>query len=666
MAKKTPQYDNQSITMLKGADRVRKRPAVIFGSDGLEGCEHSYFEILSNAVDEAREGYGDRIITTVFADRSIMVEDFGRGVPLDFNETEGRYNWELVYCELYAGGKYANNDSGAAYEYSLGLNGLGACATQYSSEYMDVISYSGGVASSIHFKKGEPVSDLEKEPIPGKKPRTGTTVKWRPDLEVFTDTAIPREFFLDTLKKQAVVNAGITFVLRFEEEGGKFTEESFLYGNGISDYIREIAGETAMTEPVLWKLETKGRDRDDKDEYKLRAEIAFCVSGQVNVLEYYHNSSFLEHGGSPEKAVRTAFTYAVDKKLKAAGKYNKNESKITFQDIQDCLIVVTNSFSTQTSYANQTKKAITNTFIAEAMTAFLKEQLEIYFMERPAETEKFLNQVLVNKRSRENAESTRLNLKKKLQTSTGVGADRVEKFVSCRSKDPTRRELYIVEGDSALTSVKLSRDAEFQAVIPIRGKTLNCLKSTYDRIFKSEIIVDLLRVIGCGVELKGKVKSDAAPFDINSLKWSKIIFCTDADEDGFQIRTLLLTIFYRLLPTLIQEGKIYIAESPLFEITTKKETLFAYNEPEKAEIVARLEKEGVKYTLQRSKGLGENDPQMMAMTTMNPATRRLIRVNPTDAAATARMFETLLGDDLPARKEFITRYGAQYWDAADI
>ena len=666
MPKKTPQYDNQSITMLKGADRVRKLPAVIFGSDGLEGCEHSYFEILSNAVDEAREGHGSEIITTVFADRSLMVEDFGRGVPLDFNETEGRYNWELVYCELYAGGKYDNNDSGAAYEFSLGLNGLGACATQYSSEYMDVTSYSGGVASSIHFKKGEPVSELIKEPITGKKRCTGTTVKWRPDLEVFTDTNIPREFFLDTLHRQAVVTAGIRFVVRFEEEGGTFTEESFLYENGISDYIREIAGETAMTEPVLWKLETKGRDRDDKDEYKLRAEIAFCASSQVNVLEYYHSGSFLEHGGSPEKAVRTAFTYAVDKKLKALGKYNKNEAKITFQDIQDCVIVVTNSQSTLTSYANQTKKAITNTFIAEAMTSFLKEQLEIYFMERPAETEKFLNQVLVNKRSRESAESTRLNLKKKLQTSTGVGADRVEKFVSCRSKDPTKRELYIVEGDSALTSVKLSRDAEFQAVIPVRGKTLNCLKSTYDRIFKSEIIVDLLRVIGCGVELKGKVKSDAAPFDINSLKWSKIIFCTDADEDGFQIRTLLLTIFYRLLPSLIEAGKIYIAESPLFEITTKKETLFAYNEPEKAEIVARLEKEGMKYTLQRSKGLGENDPQMMAMTTMNPATRRLIRVNPTDAAATARIFETLLGDDLPARKEFITRYGAQYWDTADI
>jgi len=667
MPKKTPEYNDQSITMLKGADRVRKRPAVIFGSDGLEGCEHSYFEILSNAADEAREGHGDKIVTTVFADRSMQVEDFGRGVPLDFNEAEGRYNWELVFCEMYAGGKYDNNDADAAYKFSLGLNGLGACATQYASEYMDVYSYANGVISSIHFEKGEPVSELIKEPIPKKSDRkTGTTIKWRPDLEVFTDTAIPREFFTDTLKKQAVANAGKTFILRFEEADGTFTEESYLYEKGIMGYVEEVAGDTAMTEPVLWTMETKGKDRDDKAEYRLKAEIAFCISNKVNMLEYYHNSSPLEHGGSPADAVRLGFTSAVDKKLKAAEKYKKNESKIQFQDIEDCLILVTNSLSTQTSYANQTKKAITNTFIKEAMTAFIKEQLEIYFLEHPVEGEKFLSQVLINKRSRESAESTRLNLKKQLSSGGGDPAKSVEKFVSCRSKDPAVRELYIVEGDSALTSVKLARDAEFQAIIPVRGKTLNCLKSTYERIFKSEIIVDLLKVIGCGVELKGKVKGDTVPFDLASLKWSKIIFCTDADEDGFQIRTLLLTIFYRLLPTLIKEGKIYIAESPLFEITTKDETFFAYNEPEKAEIVARLEADGKKYTLQRSKGLGENEPEMMSLTTMNPATRRLIRVNPADAEETARIFETLLGDDLPARKAFISAYGAKYWAEADI
>lgn len=663
--KETPkQYNDQSIKALKGADRVRKRPGVIFGSDGLEGCEHSFFEILSNAVDEAREGHGTVITVTAYADHSICVDDRGRGVPLGYNEAEGRWNWDLIYCELYAGGKYDNNNGSSAYEFSLGLNGLGACATQYSAEFMDVFSYDGVNESSIHFKKGEPVSELTVRPLEKNERRTGTVIRWRPDLEVFTDIRIPREFFLETMRRQSVVNPGISFVLKLQEEDGKFSEQRFVYENGISDYLAELAGDSAMTAPVLWHLETQGRDRADKDEYRLKADVSFCVSNTVNRLEYYHNSSFLEHGGSPDNAVKSAFVSALDKYLKAQGKYKKNEKKITFADIADCLLLVTNSFSTLTSYENQTKKSITNTFIYEAMTSFLKTNLEIYFVENPTAAEIFANQVLVNKRSRESAESERLNIKKKLSGSMDI-ASRVEKFVNCRSKDPALRELYIVEGDSALSSCKQARNAEFQAIIPVRGKTLNCMKSSYDQIFKSEIITDLLRVIGCGVEITGKkVKGDLVTFDLASLRWSKIIICTDADEDGFQIRTLLLTLFYRLLPTLLKEGKVFIAETPLFEITTKNETYFAYDEFEKAEILKKLGNQ--KYSLQRSKGLGENEPEMMSRTTMHPATRRLISVTPTDAQKTEEIFDTLLGNNLPARKEFIALHGSEYMKDADI
>lgn len=664
----TPQYNNQSITSLKGADRVRKRPAVIFGSDGLEGCEHSVFEIVSNSVDEAREGFGSVVNITAFSDKSIEVEDFGRGVPLGWNEGEKRWNWELVYCELYAGGKYDNNSEGAAYEYSLGLNGLGACATQYSSEFFNVRSYDGSNLSEISFEKGEAITDLKVRTLEKKERRTGTVIRWRPDLQVFTDIDIPREYFSDMLKRQAVVNPGLRFVFNWEDRAnnGVFETEEFYYENGISDYIAEIAGETAETKIAKFHLETKGRDRDDMNDYKLVADVAFTVSKTIHVIEHYHNSSWLEHGGSPDKAVRLAFTSAIDKRLKATGKYNKNEAKITFTDIEDCLILVTNSFSTRPSYANQTKKAITNTFIAEAMNEFLKNQLEYFFAENPVDADRLCGQVLINKRSREQAESTRLDLKKKLSTNMDV-AHRVEKFVACRSKDPELREVYIVEGDSALTSVKLARNAEFQAVIPVRGKTLNCIKASYDRIFKSDIILDLLRVIGCGVEIKTKHKSDMVPFDIKNLRWSKIIICTDADEDGYQIRTLLLTLFYRLLPTLLKEGKVYIAESPLYEIKpTKGESEYAYNDAEKNEITARLEKKAIKYAIQRSKGLGENEPDMMSKTTMNPATRRLIRVTPADAAATARMFDIMLGDDLPGRKRFIAEHGAEYLKDADI
>ena len=663
--KNTAAYNNQSISMLKGADRVRKRPAVIFGSDGLEGCEHSFFEILSNSVDEAREGHGNEIIVTVWRDHTLQVEDFGRGVPLGYNEREGRYNWELVFCELYAGGKYNNNDAGAAYGYSLGLNGLGACATQYSSEFMEVYSYDGSEMHSIKFAKGEPVSELETHPLEKRGKKRGTIIRWRPDLDVFTDIAIPRDFFEGTLQRQSVVNKGLKFVLHYEKEDGGFDTEEFVYENGIADYIREIANGTALTEPVLWTLECSGRDREDKDDYKLRAEVAFCFSNTVNRIEYYHNSSFLEHGGSPDKAVRTAFVHAADKYLKAAGAYKKNESKIGFADIEDCLILIINSFSTQTSYENQTKKAITNVFIKDALTDFLKHNLEVYFAEHPADGEIFARQVMANKRARESAEQTRSDIKKKLQSSATDLSNRVEKFDNCRSKDPAVRELYIVEGDSARSSCKQGRDATFQAIIPVRGKTLNCLKASTKRIFESDIIVDLLRVIGCGVEFRGKERGDLALFDPDALRWSKIIICTDADEDGFQIRTLLLTLFYRLLPTLIERGKVFIAESPLFEISTKDEIYFAYNEFEKADILKTLEEKKIKYTLQRSKGLGENEPDMMWRTTMNPATRRLIAVTPTDAAATDDMFELMLGDNVARRREYIAENGAKYIAMAD-
>ena len=660
MSKKTPAtYGNDSISSLKGADRVRLRPGVIFGSDGLEGCEHSFFEILSNSIDEAREGYGNEILVTRYADGSLEVEDFGRGVPMGYNEKEGRFNWELVYCELYAGGKY-NNDEGESYEYSLGLNGLGACATQYASEWFEVTVLRDKTRYELRFERGEPAGELQQTPYSGK--RTGTVTRWKPDREVFTDIAIPPEFFHDLLKRQAVVNAGLTFVFRDETAPGSFEESRYCYENGIVDYLAELVGEDALTAPYVARAERQGRDREDKPLYKVKFEVAFAFSTRVQRIEYYHNSSFLEHGGSPDKAVRSAFVSAIDAHLKAAGKYNKNESKITFADVADCLVLISNSHSTRTSYENQTKKAINNKFIADSMTAFLKEQMEIYFLENPADLGKILDQVLVNKRSREQAEKARINLKKTLSGGTDM-ASRVQKFVDCRTKEVARRELYIVEGDSALGACKQGRDAEFQAIIPVRGKILNCLKSDFDKIFKNDIIVDLLRVMGCGVEAKTKSNKELATFDLDALRYSKIIICTDADVDGFQIRTLILTMLYRLTPTLLREGRVYIAESPLYEIVCKGESHFAYTDKERDEILHTL---SGKVTVQRSKGLGENEPDMMSKTTMNPATRRLIRVTPDDAARTAEMFELLLGENLQGRKEFIAQNGSRYLETADI
>lgn len=659
VAKTVAEYGNDSIEKLEGPDRVRKRPAVIFGSDGIDGCEHSVFEIISNSIDEAREGFGNKITVTYFSDGSIEVEDHGRGAPVDFNNKQQCYNWELLYCEMYAGGKYNTND-GTNYEYSVGLNGLGLCSTQYTAEYMDVEIKRDGFKYNLHFERGYNIGGLKKEPYSGKD--TGTKTRWKPDIDVFTDINIPPEYFTDILKRQAIVNNGLLFIFR-QQQGSKFINTEFKYENGISDYVSEYVGDEALTSVRFFNTERKGRDRADKPEYKVKINVAMCFSNTRTLKEYYHNSSFLEYGGAPDKAVRNAFVYQIDNYIKQTNKYKSGESRITFADVEECLVLVTSSFSTITSYENQTKKAVTNKFIAEAMTDFLRHQLEVYFIENKAEADKIADQVLINKRSRERSEKERINIKKTLSGGNSM-MDRVQKFVDCRSKDISERELYIVEGNSALGSCKLARDAAFQAIMPVRGKILNCLKAEYDKIFKSEIITDLLKVLGCGVEVKSKSNKGLSNFDLDNLRWNKIIICTDADVDGFHIRSLIITMIYRLVPTLITEGKVFIAETPLYEINTKKKTYFAYDESEKTDILKMIGDE--KYSLQRSKGLGENQPDMMNLTTMNPLTRRLIKILPEEAEMTSSMFDLLLGDNLQGRKDYISENGHLYIDSTDL
>lgn len=660
MAKKA-EYGNESIVALKGADRVRKRPAVIFGDDGLEGCQHSVFEIISNSIDEAREGFGNRIIVTRFLDGSVEVQDFGRGMPVDYNVNEQKYNWELLFCELYSGSKYNNNDGGS-YEFALGLNGLGLCSTQYASEYMDAEIHTDGYCYTLHFEKGENIGGLKKEPYDKKD--TGTKIKWKPDLEVFTDIAIPLEYYQNIMKKQAVVNNGIRFILKNQIGESRFETYEYRYDNGIVDYLGEIVDNKSIVPIQYWSCERTGKDREDKPEYKVKIFAALTFSDKMSFKEYYHNSSFLEYGGAPDKAVKSAFVSQIDAYMKQNGKYNKTDGKITFQDIDDCLVLIMSSFSTQTSYENQTKKAITNKFIQEAMTAFLKHQLEIYFAENKLDADKICDRILINMRSRVRAEATRVNVQKALSGGNDM-LNRIEKFVDCRSKDVNEREIFIVEGDSALGACKQARDSAFQAVIPVRGKILNCLKADLAKVFKSEIITDLIKILGCGVEVSGKAVKGVPEFNIDNLRWNKVIICTDADYDGFQIRTLILTMIYTLMPSVISAGKVFIAESPLYEITSGKHTWFAYTEKEKQDALEEIG--NAKYTVQRSKGLGENDADMMWLTTMNPETRRLIKVEPDfDPVAINDKFDLLLGDNLQGRKEYIAENGHLYIDMADI
>lgn len=661
MVIKDNKYGNESLSTLEEKEKVRLRPGVIFGSDGLEGAKHTLREIIGNSRDEAAEGYGDLIEVFRYKDKSIEVRDRGRGIPIEWNSKEEKYNWEIVFTILYGGGKY-NNNGDSNYQFSIGLNGLGTAATQFASEYMNVTVFRDKHKYELYFKKGDNVTEDERGYIKTKcnYEHTGTYIRWKPDLEVFNDINIPLDFYKDILRRQAIVNKGITFKLYDEESNETFI---YYYKNGIVDYVKELSGEKGFTDVRYYEMETKGRDREDKPQYKVKIEIAFCFNNEVNLLEYYHNSSFLEHGGSPDEAVKNAFRYVLDQKIKSEGKYRKNEKSISFCDIEDSLILISNTYSTMTSYENQTKKAITNKFIKDAMNDFLKEKLEIYFIENKIEADKIINQVLVNKRSREKAEKARINIRKQLSKGIDNINNKVEKFVDCRSKDVSKRELFIVEGDSALGSTKMGRDAEFQAIMPVRGKIRNCLKSDYDKIFNDDLIIDLLKVLGCGVEVKSKHK-DLGNFDLNKLRWNKIIITTDADVDGFQIRTLIMTMLYVLTPTLIEKGFVYIAESPLYEITDSKDnTYFAYSDKEKDLIIKKLKG---KYRIQRSKGLGENEPEMMWKTTMCPETRRLIQITPDDAEETKKMFDLFLGNDLKGRKNFIAEYGHEYIDFADV
>ena len=653
-------YSNESIKSLRPVEAIRFRPGVMLGSADINGCMHAVFEILSNSVDEARAGYGTEIVFTIHHDLSITIEDHGRGIPLDWNEPEQKYNWELCYCTLYSGGKYLNDN----YQYSLGLNGLGAMACQCSSAWFDVESRRDGKIYRMHFEKGEPVGELKVQRDKTKPQQTGTSQTWLPDLEVFTEIDIPKEAVEEMLKTQAVVNAGLRFVFSDERDG---TKEEFCYPEGILGYVQELTGLDSMTEPFVFSADGRGKDREDKEEYDVKAEVAFCFNNKVQALKYFHNSSPLEYGGSPDKAVKTALVAAFDKEIRARGKYTAKEAKLTFQDIQDSLILVVNSFSTQTSYENQTKKAINNRFIQTFLTDLIKDKLEIWCIEHKKEADKVIDQILINKRSRESSETQRVAVKKKLMERTDV-TNKVKKFIDCRSKDPAVKELFICEGDSAAGSLVTARNAEYQAIMPIRGKILNIEKASVQQIFGSDVIMDLIRVFGCGIEMRGKkLPKDIPSFDIEKLRFSKIIVTADQDVDGFHIVTLVTTMVHRLCPQLIENGCLYIAHTPLYEITDRsskqEKTLYAFSDAERDVIVSKLDSR--KLSIQRSKGLGENDARMMALF-MAPGTRKLTRVTAASAEEMDKWFDLFMGNDVAPRREYIELHGHEYWDDLDV
>ena len=645
------EYSNESIKSLKGADRVRLRPGIIFGTNDINGCTHSVFEIISNSIDEAKAGYGDTVNIKYMADGTVIVEDFGRGVPMDWNANEQRYNWELVFAEMYAGGKM---DADSMYDNSLGLNGLGCCATQYASEYMIVTSCRDGYKYTMNFKKGVPVGELQKVPYDGP---TGTKIEFKPDLEVFTAIVVDPNVLHDMCRKQALTNAGVHLVVDYEG----YEPIDWYYENGASEFIEQLLGPEKLCDVASYAGEIFCQNSEDTPEYKLKMEIALSFSRQHVLEEFYHNSSHLEEGGKTLDGFRKGAVKVFKKAIKESGKFQKGDELINIRDIEEILCCVFISWcpGALTFFGNQTKKKVLNECFEPAVARFTEEAITRWIAENQKESDRVLAEIVANKKIREKADNVRSSAIKKLSSGIDSFGSQPQKFVGCASKDKNERELYIVEGDSALGSCKLARNGQFQALMPVRGKITNCLKEDLVKVLNSDIILDLLQVMGCGIEVQGKNMKELPKFDIDKLNFDKLIICTDADLDGMQIRCLLLTFFYILTPTLLREGKVYIAETPLYEITCGKETRFAYDEKEKDAILKEFDGRRVK--IQRSKGLGENDPEMMSISTMRPDTRRLIKVDYAGAEQDINfMFNALLGEDITSRRVLINEYASAF------
>lgn len=655
-------YGNESIRQLTDHTAVRKNPAQYAGRSDKSGAFTTVREIVSNSIDEfkarliaerkgelEKEGFnlnsGTKISITYNADNTITVKDNGRGVPLAFNNKEQEYNYVLIYMRLNAGGKFdKEEENSSGYDFSIGLHGVGSALTVLSSSYAKVTSIRDGKQYEIAFEEGEPVGDLVE--IDNTTDDNGTTVQWIPSLQVFDENDLPKEWFTHYAEEQAIVNKGLTIEVKYKDD----EPDVYYYENGIVDYVKECSEKSFTT---LRYLETDiivGRDRKDRDDYRSRYEIAYLFDNENPRVESYHNSSYLKNGGSPHEAIRLAFRSTIDKKIEELNLYEKKEEKISFDDIMDSLIVVTNSYSTHTAYENQTKFAITNLFIKTKMTQLIRDDLEIYFTEFADEAEKICKQVLANKRSREKAEKTRLDVRKKLSGEIGTfSAGALKDFKNCSSKDKSKNILAICEGKSALSAMMDGR-TKHHAIYPIRGKILNVSKAQIDAILENKEIMEIFKILGCGMAI-GKEGSSTYTFDESKLNFDKIAIYVDADEDGMgSIFPLLLNVFWRLAPKLILSGRVYLGVTPKYEVATVDEVFYAMNDSELE--VVKKDLGNKKYEIHYIKGLAELSAEGMEMS-MSLERDNLIRIVVEDHEKSIGFLDTYMGSDIEPRQKLI-------------
>ena len=632
-------YDASDITVLEGLEAVRKRPGMYIGTTSERGLHHLVWEIVDNAVDEALAGYCNEIFVKILPQNIIEVVDNGRGIPVDIHPKHGKSALEIVLTVLHAGGKFENNN----YKVSGGLHGVGVSVVNALSEWTEVIVEKAGKMWHQKYNRGKPLEDVKQI---GESERTGTTVRFKPDGDIFETLIFDFNTLKNRLKELAYLNKGLKIHL-IDSRKETVREESFEFKGGILDFLKEITKEKQVItkEPVYM----------DGDIDNVTVEISLLYTTEQNEIIYsFVNNINTHEGGTHVSGFRTALTRAINEVAKAQGLIKDKDGKLDGRDIREGVGAIISVKVPQPQFEGQTKTKLGNSEITGIVSSIVYSNLKIYLEDNPNESKIIVEKILMSKRAREAAQKARESVLRKNPLEIGSLPG---KLADCSSKDPDECELYIVEGDSAGGSAKQGRNRHTQAILPLRGKILNVEKTSVHKALENQEIKNLITAFGTNID---------SNFDLKKLRYAKIIIMTDADVDGAHIRTLLLTFFYRYMVDLIQNGNIYIAQPPLYKVSVGRKMQYAYSDKELREVTSALEgEEKKKYTIQRYKGLGEMNPDQLYETTMDPNARTLLQVTIDNAREADMLFDKLMGDKVEPRREFIEEH-AEYVKNLDI
>ena len=634
-------YSAKNLEVLEGLDAVRMRPGMYIGSTGVKGLHHILWEIVDNAIDEAANGYANKIKVVLYKDGSASVEDNGRGIPTDIHPKEKVSGVQLVFTKLHAGGKFGQGN----YQYSGGLHGVGASVVNALSEWLEVKVCDGEDVYFQRYERGKIVTDLQKI---GKSDVKGTEVRFKADPEIFKETTVYDYSVLERrLREQAFLNAGVHIELRDERDLENIIQNNFVYEGGIKSFVEYIHKKRSLE--VIHPDVIYFASRNADDTIAVEIALQYNESYNENLLTFANNIHTTD-GGTHEEGFKRALTYVMNDYARKFGKLKDNDKNLSGEDVREGLTAIVSVKLKEAQFEGQTKAKLGNTEVRAMVDRLMRDKLSVYLEENPAVAKVIFEKALASSRAREAARKARENARRKSPLDS---AQLPGKLADCQSKDSSETEIFIVEGDSAGGSAKGGRDRRIQAILPLWGKMLNVEKARIDRVYGNDKLMPVITALGTGI---------GDEFDIAKLRYDKVIIMADADVDGSHIRTLLLTFFFRYMRPLIEEGHVYIAQPPLFRISKGKEHKYAYSDLERDQILAQIEG---KTEVQRYKGLGEMDSEQLWETTMNPETRLMLRVDLSDAEQADETFTILMGDKVEPRRDFIEK-NAKYVQNLDV